>query len=80
MKDNEDKQVNDNHINNCFNQTISQFVLYKRASTDVLWTMSIPLNSTPSTSVTASCWLQTVKPQVLSHADCLVGAWDFFSG
>ena len=48
---NEDEQVNDTHINNCFNQTISQFVLYKRASTDVLWTLSIPLNSTPSTCV-----------------------------
>ena len=39
MKDNEDKQLNDTHINNCFNQTISQLVLYKRASTDVLWTV-----------------------------------------
>ena len=51
MKDNEDKQLNDTHINNCFNQTISQFVLYKRASTDVLWNVSIPLNSTPSACV-----------------------------
>ena len=80
MKDNEDEEVNDTYINNCFNQIISQFVLCERASTDVLRTMSIPNNSTPSTSVSATCWLQTVKPQVLSHADCLVGAWDFFSG
>ena len=26
MKDNEDEQMNDTHINNCFNQTISEFV------------------------------------------------------
>ena len=62
MKDNEDEEVNDTYINNCFNQIISQFVLCERASTDVLRTMSIPNNSTPSTSVTATCWLQTVKP------------------
>ena len=27
MKDNKDEQVNYTHINNCFNQTISEFVL-----------------------------------------------------
>ena len=48
MKDNEDKQVNDTHINNCFNQTISEFVFCKRAATDVLKTTLIPLNSIPS--------------------------------
>ena len=63
------------HINNCFNQFISQFVSCERASTDVLRTTSIPLTSSPSTSVTATCWLKTVKPQVLSHADCQVGAF-----
>ena len=72
--------MNDTHIYNCFNETISQFVLCKRASTDVLWTMSIPLNSTPSTRVTATDRLQTRNPRGLSHADCQVGAWDFFSG
>ena len=75
MKDNEDEQVNDTHINNCFNQIISQFVSCERASTDVLRTTSIPNNSTPSTSVTATCWLKTVKPRVLSHADCQVGGF-----
>ena len=46
-------------------------------ATDVLRTTSNPLNSTPSTSVTATKRLQTVKPRGLSHADCQVGAWDF---
>ena len=63
------------HINNCFNQFISQFVSCERASTDILRTTSIPLTSTPSTSVTVTCWLKTVKPRVLSHADCQVGAF-----
>ena len=36
MKDNMDEQVNYTHINNCFNQTISEFVFCKRAATDVL--------------------------------------------
>ena len=36
MEDNEDEQVNYTHINNCFNQTISEFVFSKRAATDVL--------------------------------------------
>ena len=39
-----------------------------------------PLNSTPSTSVTATDRLQTMNPRDLSHADCQVVAWDFFSG
>ena len=72
--------MNDNHISNCFNQPISEFVFCKRAATDVLWTTSIPLNSTPSTSVTATDRLQTMNPRDLSHADCQVVAWDFFSG
>ena len=37
MKDNEDEHVNDTHINNCFDQTIFQFVLSKLAFTDALW-------------------------------------------
>ena len=77
MKENEDEQVNDIYINNYFNQTISDFGFCKCAATDVLKTTSIPLNSTPSTSVTATCWLQTMKPQELFHAECQ--AWDFFS-
>ena len=36
MKDNKDEQVNNIHINNCFNQTISQFVRCKLSATDVL--------------------------------------------
>ena len=59
MKDNEDEQVNDTHINNCFNQTISEFVFCKRAATDVLRTTSIPLNSTPSTTNECDCNCQT---------------------
>ena len=51
LKDKADEQVNENHINNCFNPTISQFVLCKRASTDVLWTTSIPLSSTSTPSM-----------------------------
>ena len=35
MKDTEGEQVNDAHINNCLNQTISEFVFCKRAATDV---------------------------------------------
>ena len=80
MKDNKAEQVNDTHINNCFNQTISEFVFCKRAATDVLRTTSIPLDSTPSTSVTATDRLQTMNPRDLSHADCQVMTWDFFSG
>ena len=37
MMDNKDEQVNDTHINNCFDQTIFQFVLSKLAFTDALW-------------------------------------------
>ena len=73
MKDNEDEQVNDTHINKCFNQALSEFVFCKRAATDVLRTTSIPLNSTPSTSRTATDRHQTVKPRGLSYADCQVG-------
>ena len=73
MKDNEDQQVNDTHIDNCFNQTISEFVFCKRAATDVLRTTSLPLNTTPS--VTATDRLQTVKPRGLSHADRQLGAF-----
>ena len=47
MMDNEDERMNDTHINNCFNQTISEFVFCKRAATDVLRTTSIPLDSAP---------------------------------
>ena len=36
MMDNEDERMNDTHINNCFNQTISEFVFCKRAATDIL--------------------------------------------
>ena len=72
MKDNEDEQVNDTHINNCFNQIISQFVSCERASTDILRTTSIPLTSTPSTSVTVTCWLQTMNPRALFRVDCQV--------
>ena len=68
MKDNEDEEVNDTYINNCFN-FISQFVLCERASTDVLRTMSIPNNSTPSTGVTATDRLQTMNPRGLSDTD-----------
>ena len=46
MKDNKDEQVNYTHINNCFNQTISEFVFCKRAATDVLKTTSIPTQFT----------------------------------
>ena len=74
MKDNEDEQVNDTHINKCFNQALSEFVFCKRAATDVLRTTSIPLNSTPSTSVTATHRLQTAKPRGLFHDECEVGA------
>ena len=77
MKENEDEQVNGTHINNCFNQTISEFVFCKRAATDVLKTTLISLNSTPSTSVTATDRLQTMNHRGLSHSDCQVGAWDF---
>ena len=72
MKDKEDEQVNDSQINSCFNQTISEFVFCKCAATDVLKTTLIPLNSTPSRSVTATDRLQTVKSRGLSHADWLV--------
>ena len=51
MKDNEDEQVNDTHINNCFNQTISNVYFCKRAATDILKTTSIPLKFTPSTTL-----------------------------
>ena len=75
MKDNKDEQVNYTHINNCFNQTISEFVFFQ---TRCYWCpATIPLNSTPSTSVTATERLQTVKPLVLSHTYCQVRAWDF---
>ena len=57
---NEDEQVNDTHINNCFNQTISQFVRCKLSATDVLSTSSIPLNSSPSTSERDSDLLASV--------------------
>ena len=70
MKDNEDEQVNDTHII-CF---------CKRAAIDVLNTTSIPLNSTPLTSVTATDRLLTMNSRDPSHADCQVGAWNFFSG
>ena len=80
MKDNKDEQVNYTHINNCFNQTISEFVFCKRAATYVLKTTLIPLNSTPSTRLTATDRLQTMNHRGLSHSDCQVGAWDFFSG
>ena len=43
----------------------------------LLRTMLIPLNSKPPTSETATCWLQTMKPRDLFHADCQFGAWDF---
>ena len=76
LKNNEDEQVNDTHINNCFNQTISEFVFCKRAATEVLKTTLIPLSSTPSsTSVTATDRLQTMNPRGLSHADCQVGGF-----
>ena len=65
---------------NCFDQTISNVFFFKCAATDVLKITSIPLNSTPSTSVTATDRLQTMNPRDLSHADCQVVAWDFFSG
>ena len=52
----------------------------KRAAADVLRTTSIPLNSAPSTSVTATDRLETMNPRGLSDADNQVGAWDFFSG
>ena len=80
MKDNEDEQMNDTQIKNCFNQATSEFVFCKRAATDVLKTTLISLNSTPSTSVTATDRLQTMNHRGLSHSDCQVGAWDFFSG
>ena len=80
MKDNEDEQVNDTQKKSCFNQAISEFVFCKRAATYVLKTTLIPLNSTPSTSVTATDRLQTMNHRGLSHSDCQVGAWDFFSG
>ena len=54
MKDNKDEQVNDTYINNYFNQTISEFVFCKCAATDVLKTTLFLLNSTHSTSVTAT--------------------------
>ena len=60
MKDNEDEQVNNTYINNCFNQTISNVFFCKHAATDVLKTTSIPLNFTPSMSVTATDRLQTL--------------------
>ena len=59
---------------------IFQFVLCKHTDTEALRTTLIPLNSTTPTSVTATCWLQTMNPRDLFHADCQVGAWDFFSG
>ena len=55
--------MNDSHIYSCFNQTISEFVFCKRTATDVLRTTSIPLKSTPSTSVTKTDRLQTLKPR-----------------
>ena len=58
----------------CQTSLISEFVFCKRAATDVLWIMSIPFNSTPSTSVTGTDRLQTVKPRGLFPADCQVGA------
>ena len=46
MMDNEDERMNDTHINNRFNQTISEFIFCKRAATDVLKTTSIPTQFT----------------------------------
>ena len=57
MKDNKDEQVNYTHINNCFNQTISEFVFCKRAATDVLLRSGIV---DPTTAVKAFVWINGI--------------------
>ena len=57
MKDNKDEQVNYTHINNCFNQTISEFVFCKRAATDVLLRSGIV---DPTTAVKALVWINGI--------------------
>ena len=53
-------------LSNIINQPISEFVFCKRAATDVLRTTSIPLNSAPLKSVTATDRIETMNPRGLS--------------
>ena len=78
MKDTEGEQVNDAHINNCLNQTISEFVF-----ANVLLPMFSGLRPSHSILYPQRVWLRLTDIRLwtlVAYADCQIGAWDFFSG